>query len=483
MRGKIIFLCFLLFFQLEANSEDSLIQLKTAIHMSSSISSSKSTLEEITEIAKDNGIQVVVFTDRDLMRWEYGLWPLRNIIKKKVESNSIFRYGIESYLEEIGELQNKFPDMILIPGAESAPFYYWEGSPLRGDLKMCNWHKHILAVGLETYEDYDNLPVVGNPKGLRKNFSVYKLWPFLTLILGILCLRKRQHSYKDYNGRELGPYSKKWRVFGGFIIVLTLLVFLNNWPFSDLLFDQYHGDLGSMPYQNFIDYVNKKGGLTFWAHPEAEYISKMGEVSFETREHTYELLEIEDYTGFSIFYEGYGKVGKPGGIWDGLLVEYCRGLRENPIWAICGLAFDVGGLSRRMRDLQAIILAPERSREAVLEALKGGRVYVIRGERGLDFSLDKFFLSDESGRAKGFVGDNVEIEGRPVLHIEGSFLNDQQEVEVKIIKGGKVVKVYKVESPFQITYYDDNIVHQKSYYRLEIRGKGWILVTNPIFVQ
>ena len=483
MRGKIIFLCFLLFFQLEANSEGDLIQLKAAIHMSSTISGSKCTLEEITETAKDNGIQVVIFTDRDLMRWEYGLWPLHNIIKKKVESNSIFRYGIRRYLEEIGKLDDKFPDMILIPGVESAPFYYWEGSPLKSNFIMYNWHKHILAIGLETYEDYDNLPVIGNPRGLRKNFEVYKLWPVLILILGIVCVRKRQYSYKDYDGRELAPYSKKWRVFGEFIIVLSFLFLLNNWPFFDLLFDQYHGDSGSMPYQNFIDYVNEKGALTFWAHPEAENVSKIENIAFETTEHTYQLLETEDYTGFAIFYEGYKKVGKPGGIWDGLLREYCQGLRKTPIWAICGLAFDTGGLSRRIKELQTIVLVPEKSKKAVLEALKRGRVYVVRGERGLGFSLDKFFLSDESGGAKGFVGDNVEIEGRPVLHIEGGFLNKQQEIEVKIIKEGKIVKVYKVETPFKITYCDDNFPTKKSYYRLEVAGKGLHLVTNPVFVQ
>ena len=49
-----IVVCFVLFFQLEANSEGDLIQLKAAIHMSSTISGSKCTLEEITETAKDN---------------------------------------------------------------------------------------------------------------------------------------------------------------------------------------------------------------------------------------------------------------------------------------------------------------------------------------------------------------------------------------------------------------------------------------------
>ena len=80
-------------------------------------------------------------------------------------------------------------------------------------------------------------------------------------------------------------------------------------------------------------------------------------MGLETSEHTHLLQETKGYTGFSIFYEGYKKVGKPGGLWDVILIEYCQGLRKKPIWAIGGLAFDRGGeLSSRMRGLQTIVL-------------------------------------------------------------------------------------------------------------------------------
>ena len=74
------------------------MQLRTAIHITSTISESGDSLREIAETARGNGISAVIFTDRDLMRWEYGVWPLRNVIKKTVENNSVSRYGADRYL-------------------------------------------------------------------------------------------------------------------------------------------------------------------------------------------------------------------------------------------------------------------------------------------------------------------------------------------------------------------------------------------------
>jgi len=460
------------------------IKLPAIIHIASTVSDGEHSLSEIVKIAKDNGIKVVVINDRDLMRWEYGIWPLRNLIKKRVEINSIFKYGIKRYLNEIRMLQNKFSDLIIIPGTESAPFYYWEGSPFRRNLKMYNWHKHILTVGLEKDEDYRNLPVIGNFKGLRDGLAIIKLWPFLTLLVGFVCMKKRIYSYKDYQGKELAPYSKKWRITGVFIIILSFLFVLNNWPFLKFKFDSYHGDLGSFPYQNFINYVEKKGGLTFWAHPEAEYILnlKFGKVSFETRAHPHLLLETKNYTGFSIFYEGYKIVGKPGGVWDKILTGYCKGEREKPIWAIAGLAFDnKGDLAAAIRKLQTIILVPYLTKEAVLNSLRKGRVYVKKGKDSFDFSLIDFSVSDGLGK-KGIIGDTVKVETRPLIHLQGQFLNNQQRVEIKVIKEGKVIKDYKeVETPFNLSFYGEAPV-SKTYYRVEIKSKGIHLVTNPIFV-
>lgn len=466
-----------------------LIQAPAAIHISSTVSDGKYSIPEIVEIARQNNIKVVILTDRDLMRWEYGLWPLRNLIKKTIDSNSVFKYGINRYLKEIRELQKRNPDLILIPGAESAPFYYWQGSPFDNNFKLCNWHKHILVIGLDEARDYRYLPVVGNRHGLRIPFGwrdIYQLWPILMLIAGIICLRKRQFNYKDIKGRSLGPHSRPWQILGVILIVTGFLFTLNNFPFCDFKFDQYQGNLGIKPYQNFIDYVNQKGGLTFWAHPEAEYIQKRGKVSIETSEHSQELLEAEGYSGFLIFYEGYKKIGHPGGIWDKLLKQYCEGKRAAPIWAIAGLGFDQSGeLTDRMRTLRTVFLVPELDKESVLGALKEGRMYVMRGGRSPEFVLDKFIVSDVSTYAYAAIGEELALEGRPVIEIGGRFLDEwETPVKIKLIRNGEIIKTFEVDSPFELSYQDElERAEAKFYYRLEIHSADLLLITNPIFVK
>jgi len=504
------------------SAQEDLIPLKAAIHVSSSVSDGQYSLTQIAQTAKDVGISIVVFTDRDLMRWEYGLWPLSNVIKKIVENNSIFTYGIKHYLKEIETLQNKFPEMILIPGVESAPFYYWQGSPFKSAfilgrrllyserkpqdirsqwrerlhlkrkhlwssleferMRMYNWHIHILGIGLENYQDYKNLPVIGNSYGLKDRFNVFMLWPLLTLIWGLWRCKVSLYWYTDHTGRHLGVYSKKWIIMNTAVVLVSTVFLINNWPFYGVKFDQYHGDLKNSPYQNYIDYVNKIGGVTFWAHPEAENIQKIGDIGFVTQAHTHLLLDTKNYTGFNIFPEGYKEIGKIGGIWDKILYEYCRGLRQKPIWAIGGLAFDQGNLPGSMKNLQTVTLVTEMSKNAVMDAFWKGRMYVVSGENSLDFSLDEFFVSDEVGKAKGNTGETVTIKGTPTIYLKGKFLSEQREVEVRIIREGGIVKTYKTETPFSIVYYGEDVSRKNSYYRIEIQGKGLRLITNPIFV-
>ncbi len=91
---------------------EELIQAPAAIHISSTVSDGKHSILEIIEIAKENGIKIIIFTDHDLVKWEYGLRPLRKIIKKTVEKNSIFTYGIKRYHREIEDAQKKNPDLV-----------------------------------------------------------------------------------------------------------------------------------------------------------------------------------------------------------------------------------------------------------------------------------------------------------------------------------------------------------------------------------
>ncbi len=483
MRIKLITVLAILCFLCSISAAEELIQAPAAIHISSTVSDGKHSIPEIVETAKENGIKVIVFTDHDLIKWEYGLWPLRKIIKKTIERNSIITYGIKRYLREIEDAQKENPDLILIPAVESAPFYYWSGSPFKHNLKLHSWHRHILVIGLEKAEDYKNLPLVSNSNSLYLRFKVWLLWPIIILLTGVFCLRKRKFRYKDLQGRQLGPYSLKWRIFGIATIILSLLFLFNNYPFAEFKYDQYHGEQGIVPYQNLIDYVNNKGGLTFWAHPEAEYTRRIGEVEVETLGYSGYLLDASDYTGFAVFTEGY-KTARPGGIWDSVLKQYCLGERKSPAWTISELDFDAAGnLSTYMTDIRTIILIPRLTKTAVLEALKGGKMYAVRGNPGL--VLDKFIIQDSLSDINGTMGDSIELSGNPILKISGHFPDKlSKSVKINLIRNGSVIKRFELSSHFKIDYQDDySDEDRKIYYRLEIKYSGGSLVTNPVFVK
>ena len=110
--------------------------------------------EEIVKIAKEKGIKGIVFTDHDTMKWTYGVPPLRKIIQKVIDQNSILKYGAANYINTIEELNKKYPDMLLLHGTEAIPFYYWQGSYFKNNLALVNANKHIMVFGLKTPSDY-----------------------------------------------------------------------------------------------------------------------------------------------------------------------------------------------------------------------------------------------------------------------------------------------------------------------------------------
>ncbi len=458
-------------------------QVPVAIQISSSISDGDLALEEIVRIARNNGFQAVIMTDRDHLQWEYGLWPFRNLVKTRQSLASLATYGAGKYLEKIAALQQQYSDIIIIPGTEVAPFYYWEGSPQTYNFKLKNWHKHILVVGLNKANDYENLPAVVNKRSLRLPWGKEDLvlfWPFLLLVLGVICVRKRKYNYRDDRGHALGPYSSFWRALGFTLIFFSVLGVVNNYPYRRLKFDQYHGDQGIQPYQFLIDYANRQGALTYWAHPEAANISKRGDIKIETDYYADDLLRTQRYTGFAVFYDGFNKVGRIGGLWDTILKEYCAGQRNTPVWAIAAVAYDQGGnLDSRLQSLETVALVPNLNQAAILQALKSGRTYVIHGDRKL--RLQEFSIRDTRTQSSAVAGEQVKVQGLPRLTIAGS--GSSGPVKIQLIRNGINIKTFEVQAPFMINYIDQiNKTGGKMYYRLEISNDKAVLVTNPIFV-
>ena len=447
------------------------IQVSGLIDTRTTFSDGELDLESLVLLAKKRGFSVLFINDHDRMVMEYGLFPLENVLRKKVEINSINKEGAKKYLNAIRDVQQMHPDMIIIPGSETSPFYYWTGSYFKGNLTAHNAEKRFLTIGMEKPDDYKDLPIIHN--GFSIHYMKY-LWPQLTAFLISFVL---------------GLYLIRWKGFcrklGLVISGLSLLFFANANPFRSSPFDQYHGPQGIAPYQLAIDYVHSKGGMTFWNYPETHSgVRRMGPIRVDTPPYPEILYETKDYTGFAALYGDTITVTEPGNIWDRVLLEYCSGVRRSPPWGISTADFHKDGQSgEKLGNFPTVFLVSSRTKEKILLAMKHGRMYAYRGNYPQQIVLNDFSVSSLGNKTKAISGDEITLNEHPKIHIFlSSKMPTKNRVSVRLIRCGKVIETFNSLLPVQIDYEDKYLKPgQKIYYRLEVRGCG-ALISNPIFV-
>lgn len=469
--------------------EEKYLQVQAAIDIATTIGDGRYTLSQIADIARQGNVKIVIAVDGFFNRWQYGLWPFRTIITKMVETGSVVKFGIRRYLDGIKQVERDNPDMIFVSAVTVAPFYWWDGSLFGKTFSIKDWHRHILVIGLDSVKDYAGIPMIGNGLSLAKPLGFMGL-AYVLLCIGLIWIgfRFRKSSVAAQRGvyeRLMGLPLKHWKYIGTTLIIIGTLLLINGFPYRGFKYDQYHGDRGAVPYQNLIDYVNSKGGTTFWAHPEAKNVERVGNVNIETSPHEDFMLTTYGYTGFAIFYEGYDRVGAPGLIWDETLKDYCKGIRPSPVWAIGSLGFEkAGNLGGFMKDLRTTFLIPHFTKEDVVRALKEGRMYVSKEKEAANFVLEEFSVKDMATGTTKVMGQELRFSGVPRIHIQGRFADkSNRAVTITLIRRGEVIRVIQKTSPFGIDIDDENAVEDgKSYYRAEIRADGLLSVTNPIFV-
>lgn len=391
------------------------LQVPCAMHVSSVVSDGKYAPAEVLAAAKSAGVQVLILTDRDRMRWEYGIWPLRWLLKKTLSRPSVFSYGVQRYLDDIEKLNAANPDTLVLAGVESAPYYYWQGSPLDGTLTLKNWHVHMLAVGLKSAADLAGLPVTGAGAGC----------------------------------------------------------------------DAYQGDRGSLPYQSYIDYVRGRQGLTFWVHPWAANRGTQAGASFATEPYLHVLEQTHGYTGIAVLSDGYDALGRPGGLWDRILMQYCSGSRAQPVWMVAGLGYDRSGdLESFMRSIRLTLLLKSFDRQQVLEALASGRCYAASGAAARGFVLEEFSVSAE-GKEPALMGQTL-VSSRPAqVRIRARLLRGQaQGFTVQLVNEAGVAAVFEApQGECDIAWDAGQACPRPGFYRLIVQSPQLRALSNPIFVK
>ena len=449
------------------------MQLPGVIHVHSTFSSGKYSIGELVSRAEDKGLEVLILTDHDQVVMEYGLFPFRNLIKKREERKSVLQAGPENYLAEIERLNRQQQSVLIIPGVQSSPFYYWTGNPFGKGLTAHDFRKELLIVGMSNPDDYYNLPLLHGRASTR---YVKDLLPGFLIFLAALLLS----IYLIYQKGKMG-------VCGILIAIFSFAMMVNHQPFKSSRFDPYHGDRGGAPFQDVIDYARSRGGMIFWAHPESNYSNngvQMGPVKLMTAHYPEALIESENYTGFSALYGDNITATRAGMHWDRVLLDYCSGGRAEPVWGIAGSDFHGEKDGVGLDSFQTVFLVENRGRKEVLTALERGRIYAVRKTAGFRLSLDQFQIKDDETSNRAILGEELRLDRSPVVEGRLSATDGgHYSVAVSIIRGGKPIWSFEGETPLNFQFVDYEPWTGKTFYRLNASGKeAGQLLSNPIFV-
>ncbi len=475
-------------FVLQGEAEGAFLQVKGAFHVHTSFSTGALSLDEVVQEAQLEGIGSVIFAENFLLRYEYGLFPFRGLVKKVVEEPSVLRRGIGRWLQSVEAAQARFPDVILIPGVEVVPYYYWTGSLIRGDLTLQDAQKNVLAVGLDKAEDYLKIPAIGNGRALSlRLLHLLKSALGLALVgLGVLLVRTEREQ-KIKLKHFLVKVRERYRIPGWLALGMGALLLLEGFTGSGL--DPYQGDLGIEPYQRVIDSVEAAGGMVFWSYPEArdfrkEAFGPLGTVTIQTKPHPEVLLQSRGYTGFGAVYQDNVSFTEPGGEWDQLLLQYTQGHRARPAWGIGELGYH--GPPKRLGDILTVFLAAERSKGAILDALKLGRFYSVQPKPKYRLVLEDFSIGQKGGKVLIPMGGELEAGGEAPLSIRLRIdASDSREraFTLSLIRSGRLLRVIQGRTPFAETIEaappDRGM---REFFRIEL-VKPHRLLSNPIFVR
>jgi hypothetical protein len=465
-------------------------ELLAAVHVHSDFSTGTLSLDQLAEEAERLGLDAIVLADNLVLRYEYGLVPLHGIIRRRIRYPSVYEHGVEQYLAAVAAVQARHPQLILVPGVEVMPYYYWTGSLLERTLTMHDSQKNLLVLGLATAEDYESLPIVGLPAHGRFDWATaVELSPAL-LAAPSLWLWHRSRSGRGMLDWGSHGYRITAVVLGG---IATVLVY-NAWPFTQPTFSPYATGLSYRPYQALINAVAARGGVTIWSMPEARDFHRyefgmLVPVTVTTDPYPEALVLTAGYTGFGGVYEDTRSMIEPGQIWDQAIGLYLNGERSRPPVMTAESSFHGPGDDNKALDqVLTVLTVRERSQAGILEALRTGRLYaVVRARKEFRLRLDSFQVQIDGGRLVAHPGDVLDPEGARDVGVRVALSasdGGRYPVAVRLIRSGQVLAQHAGETPLRFTFEDSDVPPgQWHAYRLDAHGPmAGELLSNPIFV-
>lgn len=456
------------------------------VHVHSDLSTGDFPLEDLASTAERQGIGALLLSENYLIRIEYGLPPFRALTRVAYEEPNVLAGGLERYLARVAAVRRLHPRLLILPGVEVIPHYYWSGSPLTMAMQLHNTQKNLLVFGLADAEALRALPATGNRgPALYSWQSVLDLVPGVLAVVGLTLLMTKRRRRRRVGRAVVVIRRRPWLVGGG-LLVVGLVALVRAWPFTVDRYPPWR-DHGLEPHQVLIDRVDALGGATMWSFPEAPDSGERQigpvRVAWETEPYSDDLLKTFRYTAFGAIYEQATRVAEPGGVWDRLLGQYAAGERSRPAWAIGESGFHGPRAGKRLGTIQTVFLLPERTEPALLDALRRGRLYAVQRMPEVALVLGEFTVT--AAGATALSGDTLRVApGTPVevrVAIEASD-GSGQPVRITLVRNGGAVEAWAGPTPFRAAY-RDVATSQGLVFRVDVRGRmPHRLLTSPIFV-
>jgi hypothetical protein len=462
--------------------------LRAAIHVHSTMSTGSLSLESLARRAEDQQLDVLILSENFTLRYDYGLQPFEGSLRCQVTFPSVMEYGIQRFLDEVRDVQHHHPNLIIIPGVEVAPYYYWTGSLWHGNLTMHDAQRNLLIIGLERAEDYEQLPARGNSHSF--------VWGWRSIINGfpLFLLIPAAWLWKSHDGRRFarkGSVSHLRRGLAIPLAIMALVLTVNAWPMKVPVHGSYAGGTGYRPYQDLINKAIERGALVFWSMTEARDFSRhsfgpLGTVTVKTEPHPDALVLTYGYTGFGGLYQDARRIVEPGGVWDQVLrSSMASGHKVFP--TIIGEAAFHGttaageGLDR----VFTVIQTAERTVAGIMAALKAGHAYAVaRGDQNILLRLDEFSVSHNGQSAR--IGETLDGIGNGdiIVRVGISAVDGKSyAAKIRILRSGEVIRKIEGRTPLQIAFADREAQAEEwMNYRVEAVSHSGELLTNPIYV-
>jgi hypothetical protein len=228
--------------------------------------------------------------------------------------------------------------------------------------------------------------------------------------------------------------------------------------------------------------------VSVWSLPEARDFGEQAvgpvRVTWETEPYPDDLLKTFGYTAFGAIYEDTTRVERPGEAWDRLLAEYAAGQRTRVSWALAESAFHEHSAGKRLGPIQTVFFVRDRTEAGVLEALRAGRMYAVQQGRDTGLALTEFAAT--AGVAAAAISGQT-LRATPGAPLEVSVAvaalgSKPADLRVTLIRNGSIVAAWSGASPMRATHREvwDG---RPAVFRLEARGAGGRLLSNPIFVK